>query len=669
MTDAAPAGAWPSPITADAVVAASVRLGAVQTTTLDDGTGVVWWAEGRPQEQGRTQIVRRDRDGRIRDVLPPDASANSRIHEYGGAAWLAVGDTVYFVDDDDQRIWRLDAAVDGASPEPVTPAPPAPRAWRYAIGGVVGEWLICVQEAHDPDGAAEPANRLVAVPVAGGEPVILFGGTDFVGTPAVDPASGMVAFVTWEHPNMPWDDTTLRVGRFDPDGPRLVDAAPIAGGPGESICQPRWAPDGRLWFVSDRTNWWNLYVLDTPDASTDPTAVDPGAHEVGEPAWVFGQSRYGFLSDGRVVAARKSHGSDDLVVIDPAAATVHRLDVGCSDISSIATTATTVVFVGSSYTAEPAVHAALVGRGGAVSREVLRPPRDLGLSSAYIAVGRPVTFPTGDAAGAADAADAAERPHAHGTFYPPTNPDFTALPGERPPLLVMIHGGPTSNARAELRLAVQFWTSRGFAVVDVDYRGSTGYGRRYRDALRGAWGVADVEDCVAAARFLAAEGLVDGARLLIRGGSAGGFTTLAALTFTDGFTAGASYYGVADLALLATETHKFEARYLDSLVGPYPERADVYEARSPLAHVEQLDRPVIVFQGEEDRVVPLSQAVAILGALAARGVPHASMMLAEEGHGFRRAESIRATLRAEWSFYLQVLGIDHPADLPRVEIH
>jgi len=629
---------------------------------LTDGSGLVWWAEGRPHEGGRTQIVCRDNSGGCRDVLAEGASANTRIHEYGGGAWLVDGSVVFYVEDADQRIRRLDTDRVGAEPDVLTPEPVLPRGQRYALGGIIDGWLICVQELHDPAGG-EPLNRLVAVSTEGSEPVVLFEGTDFVGTPAVDPSSALVAFVTWEHPDMPWDRTRLWAGRIDFDDggtPRLVEVRIVAGEANESICQPRWAPDGRLWFISDRSNWWNLYAFDEAGlASGLPRAVDAGAHEVGEPAWVFGQSRYCFLGDGRVVAARRAGGRDELVVIDPSRGAAEVLEVGSTEISSLAATGTTALFVGASPLAEPAVHALLVGRRGGSSPQVLRLPRDLGFSSAYLSAGRHITFPTGPLEGEPVA-------EAHGIFYPPVNPDAALGVGELPPLLVMIHGGPTSSARNELRLGVQFWTSRGIAVVDVDYRGSTGYGRAFRDALRGEWGVADVEDCVAAARHLAAEGLVDAKRLLIRGGSAGGFTALAALTFTDVFAAGASYYGVADLALLATETHKFEAHYLDSLVGPYPEAAALYAARSPLSRIAELDRPVIVFQGEEDHVVPPSQALAILEALAARGVTHASMMLAGEGHGFRKAENIRATLEAELSFYLQVLGIPHPADLPTI---
>jgi len=641
------------------VVESSVRLGDIHISRAADGTEAVWWAEQRPDQAGRTQIVRRSSNGELTEVLPADASASTRVHEYGGGAWWLGGETLYYCENDDQRIWRLDP---GRDPWPITPEPSTALALRYADGVVAGEWIICVQEDHTTGG--EPANRLVATPTAGGVPTVLFDASDFVAAPRYDPVSGLVAFVTWDHPAMPWDSTELWVAEFDVSigMPRLVNTQLVVGGPGESVSQPRWDGLGRLWFVSDRTDWWNLYHFTNPGRPTgDPIAVGAGLSEVVEPMWLFGRPRYDFLSDNRVVFAHRAIGRDRLAVADPATGRVDLIDAPSTEIPSLTATATTAVYVGASFTSEPAVHAVLIGRNGSAGgAQLLRPGRDLALSSAHLAAGQHITFPTGGSE--------RDRLVAHGIFYPPTNPEYVPLDGERPPLLVMIHGGPTSAAQPALRLGLQFWTSRGFAVVDVDYRGSTGYGRRFRDELRGQWGVADVEDCVAAAVFLADSGRVDRDRILIRGGSAGGFTALAALTFTDVFAAGASYYGVGDLALLAAETHKFEARYLDGLVGPYPEMADRYQERSPLAHVDQLNRPVIVFQGTEDRVVPPSQAIAIVAALERRGIPHAYMPVPGEGHGFRRAENIRRTLEAELSFYLQVLDIPHPADLPRVQV-
>jgi dipeptidyl aminopeptidase/acylaminoacyl peptidase len=659
VTQKTACGAWPSPISAERVVEASVRLGDIAISRDVAGREAVWWAEQRPSEGGRTQVVRRADDGTVTDVLPVGSSASTRVHEYGGGAWWLDGETLFYCEGEDQRIYRLDP---GGRPWPVTPEPPTKFGLRYADGVVAGDWIICVQEDHSPDG--EPANRLVAVPTGGGDVTVLFDASDFVAAPHHDAASGLMAFVTWDHPAMPWDSTQLWVAEFDAATgfPRLINTEPVAGGPGESIGQPRWDGLGRLWFVSDRTDWWNLYRFGNPGRPVgDPVPVAAGLCEVIEPMWVFGRPRYAFLSDHRVVFAQRSAGLDHLAVVDPATGRVDRVETPATEIPTLTASATTAVYVGASFTSEPAVHAVLVGRNGATGgAQLLRPGRDLALSSAHLSAGQHISFPTG--------ASGTNGQVAHGIFYPPTNPEHDPLEGERPPLLVMIHGGPTSAAQPALRLGLQFWTSRGFAVVDVDYRGSTGYGRQYRDQLRGQWGVADVEDCVAAARFLADSGRVDPARVLIRGGSAGGFTTLAALTFTDVFAAGASYYGVADLALLAAETHKFEARYLDGLVGPYPEMAALYEERSPLAHIDQLDRPVIVFQGTEDKVVPPSQAVAIVSALARAGVPHAYLPIEGEGHGFRQAANIQRTLEAELSFYLQMLGIPHPDDLPRVDV-
>ncbi len=658
MTTRTPCGAWPSPITAERVVDASVRLGDVAVGRGADGSESVWWSELRPHELGRTQVVRRATDGTITDVLPGRASASNRVHEYGGGSWWLGGETLFYCEDRDQRIYRLDP---GGEPRAITPEPPAPKAWRYADGVVAGDWVVCVQEDHTA--SPEPANRVVAVPAEGGEPVVLFDASDFVASPSYDAPSRLLAFVAWDHPRMPWDGTELWVGELDASlgVPRLLDASLACGGASESIAQPRWDHMGRLWFVSDRTDWWNLYHYeDGGRPRGEPVPVAPGPYEVIEPQWVFGRPRYAFLSDHRVVFAQRSEGRDRLAVLNPSNGELDSLESPSTEVPALTTTATTAVYVGASFTSEAAVHAVLVGRGGSSGgAQLLRPARDLALSSAHLSTGQQISFPTGDGSA---------RQVAHGIFYPPTNPDHQPLEGERPPLLVMIHGGPTASAQPALRMAVQFWTSRGFAVVDVDYRGSTGYGRRYRDLLRGQWGVSDVEDCVAAARFLADSGRVDGDRLLIRGGSAGGFTTLAALTFADVFAAGASYYGVADLALLAAETHKFESRYLDGLVGPYPEAAAIYEERSPLAHVDQLRRPVIVFQGTEDKVVPPSQALAIVDALASHGIPHAYLEIAGEGHGFRSAAAIQHTLEAELSFYLQVLGIPHPDNLPRVEV-
>ncbi|MFO7279740.1 MAG: S9 family peptidase [Thermoanaerobacterales bacterium] len=658
----APYGSWPTPITSELVVRAAAGLGAV----VLDGDAVVW-SEQRPEEGGRTQLVRRAPDGTTTDLLPAGLDARTAVHEYGGGAWWARDGVVWFVHWADQRLRRL---ADGGEPEPVTPEPDSPRADRWADGDVHpgGRWMAVVHEHHPAGGGPADVVNEVALLDGTGElpPRSLVRGPDFVSDPRFSPDGRRLCWVQWSHPDMPWDGTELCVADLHdgPVGPGLSrpavvagrpDAAPGGDGRGESVAQPRWAPDGSLWFVSDRSGWWNLYrwVPPAPGAPAREGRVEPVVEveaEIGVPQWVFGQSRYAFLDGGRAVFAYTRDGLDHLAV-RAADGTVHDLDLPYTAISSVEAAGDAVVFVGASPVAEPAVvRLRLDGVALAGEPEVLRPPRDLGLDPAWFSFPEPIDFPTSGGR------------TAHGLFYPPTNPEVTPPEGELPPLLVLIHGGPTSAARPMLQLRTQYWTSRGFAVVDVNYGGSTGYGRAYRNQLRGAWGVVDVDDCEAAARWLAEQGRVDPDRLCIRGGSAGGYTTLAALAFRDTFAAGASHYGVADLEALATETHKFESRYLDSLIGPYPQRRDLYVERSPIHHLEGFDRPLIVLQGLEDEVVPPNQAEMIVDALRAKGVPVAYVPFEGEQHGFRRAENIRRALDAELSFYAQVFGFDLPPE-------
>ena len=663
------AGSWPTPITAEVVVAASVRLGQVKVVEGLDGRQQIWWDEQRPDEDGRTVVVAREQDGTLRDVNPVGTSVQSRVHEYGGGAWWIDRETLFYVDADDQRIWRLDPDFE---PVPLTPPPRQRRGVRYADGVVTtdGRWVVCVAEADPGEDlhhgrGDEPTDVLVAIPATGGTPVPLFEGSDFVSSPRLDPETGLLAWIAWSHPDMPWDSTRLWVGALDTSGPTASIAVPTVafGGEDESVLDPLWDAAGHLWFASDRSGWWNLYRCSAPGRPTgDVDAVDPRSAEAALPHWVFGQRRYEFLSDGRVVSAISTNGVDHLVVIDPIARRSEQVSVDVTSVGAIAASETTLVWVGSTFSDEPSIRAALVGRRGSTSpTTVIRPARDLGISTAYLSQGRSITFPTGPGPEAADSV-------AHAIYYAPANPDAVLAPGERPPVMVMIHGGPTSSARSELRLVVQYWTSRGFAVVDVNHRGSSGFGRAYRDLLRGNWGVIDVEDCAAAVRWLASEGHVDPERAVIRGGSAGGFTTLMALATTDVFAAGASYYGIGDLSTLATGTHGFEGSYFDTLVGPWPEAVSVYRERSPIERAASITAPVIVFQGSEDRVVPPSQAEQIVAGLRANGVPHAYRLLEGEGHGFRRAESVVATLEMEWSFYAQVLEFAHPGEVPMVEI-
>lgn len=666
MTITAPFGTWRSPITAERLVEAGVGLGGPAVAA-----GSLWWSELRPSEAGRVQLVRAALPGPARarqpspprDVLPDGFAARTRVHEYGGGAWWLVDDTdtLVFANWADQRLYRIDRAGtdDASAPTPITPDPHERHAFRYADGDATpdGRWILAVREWVGAPGDAEARNELVWIPTDGAsEPVACVSGHDFVSHPRLSADGTHVAYLTWEHPDLPWNATVLHVARLVRDGegpPTLTGPRARLDAPAVSRAQPRWI-GGELWFVSDESDgWWNLHALDPRSGRTRRITAETA--ELAQPQWVFGQSWYAPLDDGRVILSARRDGTDHLGVLDPAGSEVTWLDVPFTSIDGlVGAPGGRAACVAASFTIEPQVVVLTPDPGGGPATEVVvaRPARDLGLDAAWISVPQPIDFPTGPAP------DAPGAPVAHALYYPPRNPDHEAPAGERPPLLVLSHGGPTAAARPQLDLAVQFWTSRGIAVVDVNYRGSTGYGRAYREALHDAWGIADVEDCVAAARFLVARGDVDGDRLLIRGGSAGGYTTLCALTFTDVFAAGASRYGIADLEALGTDTHKFESRYLDRLVGPYPQDRATYVARSPIHHTDRLATPLIILQGLEDEVVPPSQAAVMVDALRAKGVPFAYLAFEGEQHGFRQAPNIRRALEAELYFYGWVLGFE-----------
>ncbi|RBY76144.1 S9 family peptidase [Blastococcus sp. TF02-09] len=640
MSLSLPSGSWPTPITSELVVRAAARIGEVVVGGTD-----VWWAESRPDEGGRTVVVRRSADGTVADVLPSPWNARTRVHEYGGGAWTVAEGTLWFTEFTDQRLYRLDPG--GDSPVPVTPEPAVPSGVRFADLHVTADGVLAVRETHPASGgAADVVNEIVRITAEGIE--VLVSGPDFVSDPRLAPDGVTLSYLRWNHPDMPWDAAQLVVRAAD--GTEHL----LAGGSGESVVQPTWGEDLALWWFSDRTNFWSLYRKRPHEAPE--LVVDVGA-DIAGPQWVFGQSRFALLPDGRVAFAYGRDGADRLAVRE-ADGSLRELDLPYASFRNVVAAGDGVVCVAGGPDSEPVVlHVPVdggVGAGGP-GMSVLRPARDLGLDPAWFSRPEHVTFATEDAGTGIDVA--------HALVYPPANPDVTPVEGDLPPLLVVVHGGPTSAASPVLNLAVQYWTSRGFCVADVDYRGSTGYGRRYRDALQGRWGVVDLDDVVACARHLAATGRVDPARMAIRGGSAGGYTTLAALSLRPGvFTAGASHYGVADLGALAAETHKFESRYLDGLVAPWPAGAEVYAERSPINHVDALDTPLAVFQGDEDAIVPPDQAEAIVAALREKGVPHAYLLFAGEQHGFRRAANIRAALDGELSFYAQVWGFDLPAD-------
>lgn len=648
-------GSWPSPITADLLVQQAVSLGEVRSGISD-----LWWSELRPSEAGRVAIVRLRPGGEPRDVLPADLSARTRVHEYGGGAWWLHDDSLFVANWTDQRLYRIEP---DRAPKALTPEPPIAAGARYADGHTTidGRWVLCVRELHGTSGG-EPTNEIVAIDAhEGGEPVVLVTGADFVSSPQPSPDGRLVCWTQWNHPDMPWDAAELWVADVvdDPEHIRIDRPRRLAGGAGESIFQPSWSSAGDLLFVSDRTDWWNLYRIDgAADLVADPVALAPVDAEIGVPQWVFDQSRYTELRDGRILCAYTHDGLDHLGVVEKGRAEVLPLTTGYTAFSSIRPFGSGAVLIAASPTSEPVVAVVDLPVGADTpTLAPVRPARDLGLDPSWWSQPRPISFPT---------VPVTDR--AHALYYPPTNPDVDAPTDDRPPLVVLSHGGPTSAARPQLNLGVQYLTSRGFGVVDVNYRGSTGYGRAYRDALRESWGIKDVDDCVAATRHLVEMGEVDGSRLAIRGGSAGGFTTLCALTFRDDFAVGASLYGVADLEALASDTHKFEARYLDGLVGPYPEARDVYLERSPVHHTDQLDCPVILFQGLEDQIVPPSQAEAMVDALRRKGVPFAYLAFEGEQHGFRQAAHIKRVVEAELSFYGQIFGFEPAGEVEAVLI-
>jgi len=574
------------------------------------------------------------------------------VHEYGGGSYAVHREVVFFSEFADQRLYRMEPGAD-----PVAITPDVGGAWRFADGRVTadGRWWIGVRERHDlGEGVAAVMNELVALPTDGSsEPRTIAGGRDFYSNPRISPDGTRLCFLAWDLPWMPWDGAELFVADL---GAGAVAGEPslVAGAcPGESIWQPEWSPEGDLVFASDRSGWWNLERLRDGERS----ALHAAEAEFGYPQWVFGERSIAFLGDGRIVCCYDRDGRTRFAVLDPETGELLDLDVPHDALRwgpDVAAEGTTVLFAaGSATIPDQLVMLDFEARSVEVLRESLSAPID----PSILSVPRSIEFPTGDGL------------TAHALFYPPVHPDLEGPPDERPPLIVVAHGGPTGNTTPIFDLGLQFWTSRGFAVVDVDYGGSTGYGRAYRERLNGRWGVVDLQDCVNAAKYLAAEGKVDGERLLVRGGSAGGYVVICALTFTDVFAAGASYFGIADLVPFATgETHKFESRYEHTMVGPWPEAEALYRERSPINYVDQLSTPMLVLQGADDEVVPPSQAELIVDALRRRGVPHAYLLFEGEGHGFRQAKHIVAAREAELSFYGQILGFEPAGDVPRLAI-
>lgn len=630
-------GSWTSPVTSQLLVGDVVGL----SFPLIEA-GAYYWIESRPTEAGRNVLVRRRPDGVTADVFGFEFAARTLAHEYGGLCYAVKGSTVFFSNFSDQRLYRMEI---GEEPVALTAEPLTPRSWRYAdpVVSPDGKFLVCVRERHE----SEVVNDIVVMATDGStEPAVVAEGHDFFSSPTFSPDGRRLAYVTWDHPNMPWDTTVLYEVELDVRC-QVTSRRVVVGNPSESVIQPRYDATGSLVFVSDRTDWWNLY-RDTP---TEPVALYPLASEFGRPAWVFGFTNYAPLVDGSLVTSWQASDGSHLGVLSSAG--MREIPIDWTIVSSVATDG--VDFVG--LVASPK-------KPGAVVRVDLKSGAETVLTTsfvntvdpAYLSVPQPIEFDTENGL------------TAHALYYAPTNPDFDGPQGEAPPLIVASHGGPTSSCSAALNYALQYWTSRGFAVVDVNYGGSTGYGRSYRERLKGAWGVVDLDDCVNAALYLAGSGRANPEALLIHGGSAGGFTTLCALTFRDVFAAGASYFGIGDLGALAEDTHKFESRYIDGLVGPWPEARARYEERSPVFHTELLRTPMILFQGLEDVVVPPAQAEAMVAVLRDKGVPSAYVAYEGEQHGFREAKNIIRTAEAELSFYAQVLGFTPAGDSEAIEI-
>ena len=644
MATVAPYGSWSSPITLGLVAdEGGVSYGYLSV----DGDGL-YWLESRPTEQGRQALVFLPHGGSAVDVVPAGFNVRTRVHEYGGGAWFRDGGTVYCSNFDDSRLYRIDRP--GAEPRPITPEPPAPHAWRYADGRVFagGRLIVCVRESH---GEGEPANELVVMPAdgSGGSRVIAHG-RDFYAAPRPSPDDTRLAWLAWDHPHMPFEGTDLCLGDLDADG-SCANARRVAGSETESIFQPEWGTDGGLYFASDRSGWSNLYV--ERDGEVNPLTQEQA--ELGYPQWVFDLARYAFLADGRIACVFTRDAADGLELLDPARGELTRLDLPYTAFQSptIESHGTKLYFAATSPTEPSAVVELDVDSG---ERNVLRSSTELVLDDSYISLPEPVSFPGADGL------------TSHGFYYAPKSPDFTGPEEELPPLIVYVHGGPTAHVPPILQLSVQFFTTRGVGVVDLNYGGSTGYGREYRDRLRGRWGEVDVEDSAAVARYLAERGDVDPARVEITGGSAGGYTTLLALAIRDEFAAGTSQFGVADLVTFHEDTHKFESHYDEYLVGPWPAAIELYRERSPITHADAISRPLLLLQGLDDKVVPPAQSEVIVKALEQRGIPHAYIAFAGEGHGFRKSENVKRALEAHLSFLAQIFGFEPADELEPIEI-
>lgn len=620
-------GLWQSPITPEMLASKSTRYGQMQY--INDA---VYWLESRPHEQGRGVIVR-SHNGKREDVTPEGFNVRTRVHEYAGGDFWGRGDYLLFADDANQQLCLQNLTTN--SVEFITPEPPVKRSLRYCDGEVAPNmaYTVCVHERHEAD---DVINELIAVSLSSPfTKQVIAQGADFYSNPRISPDGKQICWISWNHPNMPWDETELWLADISESG-EIFNQRKVAGGDQVSVYHPFWSVDNQLYYVADPEGWWHIYCL----ASNENPVHEKLEIEFGLPQWVFGCRTVQWLDDKSLVAIGTKQGQQALYRIN--------LEDGAVELFSDHWTAfngqmviggDALYFMAANPLAGEAVY--LLNLLSRKAHQLTESDSDQ--LSKYLSVPQHIEFPTtGDQ-------------KAYGYFYLPKNPDYQAPEDEMPPLIVMSHGGPTGMTDNGLNLTIQYWTSRGFAVADVNYRGSTGYGRVYRDSLKEQWGILDVDDCIAMGQYLAKQGLVDGSRMAIRGGSAGGYTTLCALTFHDVFKAGMSRYGVAELVSLSQDSHKFEIRYLDSVVGPYPECADLYHQRSPVNHTELLSCPILILQGLEDKVVPPNQAEAMVKALEEKGLPYEYITFEGEGHGFRKPETIIKAFTAELEFYQKYL--------------
>ena len=637
-----PYGSWASPITPDLLLKGTVHM---RNQMLRWDGDDLYWSELRPYEAGRIVVCRRAADGTIADVTPQGFNARSRVHEYGGGHYAVKGGTVFFTNFKDQRLYRQEH---GGAPRAITPEADI----RHADMVIDTErnLVFAVREDHTT-GTPEPVNTIVALDADGKrDPITIASGNDFYSSPKLSPDGKRLAWQTWNHPNMPWDESEIWVGELDRDG-NVLSSRKIAGGRNESVLQPEWSPSGELYFVSDRNDWWNLYRA----RGEGDEPVCRRAAEFGAPQWAFGQRFYAFRGDKpeEIVCIYSDAGGARLGRIDLDTGQLHHIELFYTTLGNVQVSGNkAAMYAGSSTLADRV----LVIDLETLAQEVVKVANPAHIESGYFSIPKPIEFPT-------------ERGlTAHAFYYAPRNQDHEAPAGERPPLVVHCHGGPTGSAGPTYPFEYQYWTSRGFALVDVNYGGSSGYGRAYRQRLNGNWGVVDVDDCINAARHLVEQGLVDGDRVSITGGSAGGFTVLLSLTRRDFYNAGASHYGIGDLELFVKETHKFESRYCEALVGPYPERADVYRERSAIHYADNMKCPVILFQGAEDKIVPPDQAETFVEACRQKHLPYAYVLFEGEQHGFRQDKNIRRAFEGELSFLAQVFGFEPADDIEPVKI-